>query len=80
MHLNPAEYVVHCFGGVRKAGKALGRTASAVSKWNRSDKNLGCGGRIPSRMQDVILQVAKIQGLDITAEDLVLGREVEDKK
>jgi hypothetical protein len=80
MHLNPAQYVVHCFGGVRKAGIALGRTASAISKWNKSDKNFGCGGRIPSRMQEVILEVARIKKLDITAQDLVLGREVADVK
>lgn len=79
MHLTPAEYVINVFGGVRKSGRALGRTASAISKWTRSDKNGGCGGRIPSRMQEIILQVARIQKLDITPEDLVTGRDVSEK-
>jgi hypothetical protein len=78
MHLTPAEYVVEIFGGVRKAGVALGRTASSISKWKKSDKNGGCGGRVPSRMQEVVLQVARIKKLDITAEDLINGRDVAD--
>ncbi len=80
MHLSPAEYVIHVFGGVRKAGRALGRTGSAISNWNRSRKNGGCGGLIPSRMQEVVLQVAEINGLDIKPEDLISGREVIEKQ
>lgn len=78
MHLNPAEYVVYVFKGVRKAGLALGRSAAAVSKWNKSKKNKGSGGRIPSVAQLSILKVAKKRGLDITPEDLVIGREVKE--
>ena len=80
MHLTPAEYVVHVFGGVRKAGRALGRSGGAVSNWNKSQKNGGCGGLIPTRMQSIVLQIAKIQGLDITTEDLISGREVSETK
>lgn len=78
MHLNPAEYVVRVFGGVRKSGEAIGRSAAAVSKWNKSKKNKGSGGRIPSVAQLAILKVAKRRGLDITPQDLIFGREVKE--
>jgi len=78
MHLNSAEYVIKVFGGVRKAGIAIGRSASAVSKWNKPNSEKGSDGRIPSIAQLAILKVAKRRGLDITPEDLIFGREIKE--
>ncbi len=68
---SPAAWVIKVFGGVRPAGRALGRSHAAVSKWTAK---YGSNGRVPSGMQSVILKTAKKLKLDITAEDLVNGR------
>lgn len=70
--LSPAEYVIKVFGGVRKTAAALGYVPSAISKWRWQG-----GGNIPTVAQELIYDIAREQGLDITAEDLIKGREVE---
>ncbi len=75
MHLPPAEHVIAVFGGVRKAGRALKYQASTVSSWRPKGR---CKGRIPSKAMGRILQVARRRQLDITANDLLLGRDVPD--
>lgn len=67
--LNPAEYIIRVFKGVRATGRAVGRAPGNVSKWRKS-------GRIPSAVQEKILEVAKEKKLDIRPGDLVAGREV----
>jgi len=76
MQLSPAQYIIYVFGGVRKAGLAIGRSAAAISKWNKSKKNKGTDGRIPGPAQMDILNVAMRRKLDITADDLIHGRKV----
>ena len=78
-HLNPAEYVIRKFGGVRKAAKAIGRDPGAVSKWRQPKEKRGSGGSIPSAAQRAILKAAAELGLDITADDLINGRTVRTK-
>lgn len=75
--LTPAEYIVHVFGGVRAAARALGRSPCQISKWKSPEDAKGCGGRIPSKAQKSALDAAKTKGLDLTAEDLIVGREIE---
>ena len=77
MRLNPAEYVIHMFDGVRPLARAIKKSPSTVCLWrsNRSRKN-GQKGRIPSSSHLPILKQAHINGLDITADDLIYGREV----
>lgn len=69
MHMTPAQYVIHIFKGVRATARAVGRTPSSVSKWQKA--------RIPSGAHRKILDVAKERGLDLTSNDLVYGRTVE---
>lgn len=77
MRLNPAEYVIHMFDGIRPLARAIKKSPSTVCLWrkNRSRKN-GHKGRIPSSSHLPILNEAKIRGLDITADDLIYGREL----
>jgi len=70
MHLSPAEYVIHVFGGVRATARAVGRYPNAVCRWKKKS------GHIPSAAQRVILSVAKKNNLSITPNDLVYGKEV----
>lgn len=77
--LSPAAYVVQVFGGVRKTADAINRTPGAVSLWFRSKERKGCAGGVPRSAQHAILEVAKVRGLDITANDLIYGREIQEE-
>lgn len=70
MHLNPTQYVVKCFGGVRKTAKAIGRSPAAICQWNNR------GGSIPSAAQLLIIKAAKKRKIKITPDDLILGRKI----
>ena len=71
MRLSPAEFVIHQFGGVRKTARALDKTPSTISKWQHNNS-----GVIPTKNMVSILSKADSLGLDITADDLVHGREI----
>jgi hypothetical protein len=59
------------FGGVRKLARALNRDPAAVSRWQKS-------GIVPTSIQRRLLEMAWERGIDITAHDIVFGREVND--
>jgi hypothetical protein len=69
MHITPVQCVIKAFGGVRKTARAIGRTPGAISLWKHRDW-------IPSEISALVLKKARESGLDLTAEDVVLGREV----
>jgi len=69
MHLNPTEYFIHTFGGLRPAAMSINRTPSAVCQWRRH-------GMIPTAAMREIMLAAKAKGLDVTANDLVFGRKI----
>lgn len=71
MKLKPAEYVIKEFGGVRATARVIGYTPEAISKWRYQGR-----GRVPSGVQELILDKAVEMGRDITARDLIKGREV----
>lgn len=76
MKMNPAEYVIHIFGGVRPTARALRRDASGVCRWTKARSRGGRGGNVPSLLQREILALAEKKGLDITPTDLIYGRQV----
>lgn len=78
MFLKPAEYIIHVFGGITAAANAIGLDKSSVHKWKRPKENKGCDGLIPTHAQQKIIAIAKEKGLDITPNDLILGREVDE--
>lgn len=71
----PAEHVIAVCGGTTKTASLFGFLATNVSAWKKAKERGGYGGQIPRSKQQVILLKAKELGLDITAEDLILGRE-----
>ena len=77
MHLRPADYVIHIFGGVRATARALGRSPSSVSRWQTYTNRDGVVGAIPSALQALILDRAEELDLDISAVDLIQGRKIE---
>jgi len=70
-----AECLIAAFGGVIKAANSLNKCPTEVSRLKRSKDKGGCGGDVPRSWQKAALQIAKERGLDLTAEDLILGRE-----
>jgi len=74
MSLSPAEYVIQVFGGVRATARAIGRSPSSISKWQKPRSQGGSDGCVPNAAQRIILEQAKKQGLDITPGDLIYGR------
>jgi hypothetical protein len=66
--LTPAEIVITTFGGVRATARELGCDPSAVSRWKRT-------GHIPNLYQRRILELAWSRGVDLTAHDLIFGRQ-----
>ncbi len=73
-HLNPAEYVIHVFRGVRAAARAIGCNPSAVSRWRTSKDRAGFFGSVPALYQRKIHAKAKELDLDINSDDLDFGR------
>jgi hypothetical protein len=70
-HTSPVELAIDLFGGVRKLARALGRDPAAVSRWQKS-------GVVPTSIQRRLLELAWERGINITAHDIVFGREVND--
>lgn len=69
MHLSPPQWVIRTVGGLRPTGRFAGRSHTSVHQWVEK-------GVIPPDSQITILRKARDEGLDITAEDLILGRTV----
>jgi len=78
MHLSPAAYVLMIFNGVRATARVAGRSPSSVCKWNKPKEQRGTNGLIPTKAQPILLDKARDLGLDLTAEDLIFGREVNE--
>lgn len=70
-HISPAGLAIDMFGGVRKLARALNRDPAAVSRWQKS-------GVVPTSVQRRLLELAWERGIDITAHDMIFGREVND--
>jgi hypothetical protein len=70
-HTSPVELAIDMFGGVRKLARALNRDPAAVSRWQKS-------GIVPTSVQRRLLELAWERGIDISAHDIVFGREVND--
>ena len=65
----PLQVVIEEFGGVRALGRAISKDPSAISKWGRRH---GC---IPATEQKKVLQRAWDLGYQISAHDLIFGKE-----
>jgi len=66
-HQTPVEIVIEAFGSATAVAKAIGRSPAAVSRWRSR-------GRIPSKVQQLLLDAAKVRGIDLTCQDIVQGR------
>ena len=67
--MNPAQTVVHLFGGRQKVAHALGIDPVSVWRWLDRDDGL-----IPSHHHKPLLAAAKERKIKLTPSHLVLGR------
>lgn len=65
----PSQLVVSAFGGVRPAARVLECEPSTISRWGRT-------GLVPAHFQKLVLSKAWEHGIDLTAHDIIFGREV----
>lgn len=69
--VTPGEILMYEFGSASVAAKKLGVSRWSVYKWARAGRWDG----ISQAMMQKILEVAREEGLNITAEDLIHGRD-----
>ena len=67
-HMTPVQLAIQGFGGVRRLAKVIDRDPAAVSRWQRS-------GIVPSAAQKQLLEIAWERGIQLTAHDIIFGRE-----
>lgn len=79
MYVTPAQHVINTFKGVRAAARIIGCGPMTVSRWCFPKEKKGGEGRVGSAFQKTILLKARALGLDLTAEDLILGREISEE-
>jgi hypothetical protein len=68
VRITPVDLVIQSFGGVRAAARVLKLDPATVSRWQQS-------GRVPAKRQENVLQLAWERGIDLTAHDLIFGRQ-----
>jgi hypothetical protein len=68
INLTPVQLAIQSFGGVRRLAKAIDRDPAAVSRWQRN-------GIVPSAAQRQLLETAWERGIEITAHDIIFGRQ-----
>jgi hypothetical protein len=65
----PAHTIINLLGGVRAVSRALGISAAAVTRWQKShtaDDKRGCDGVIPEFRRPALLALAKEMNVRIT--------------
>lgn len=79
-YLTPAEIAIKLFGGARPLSRSICHNDEVAFRWKRikSENGNGCGGQIPVKYIKRILEVARERGIDLTPNDLVMGRTIEE--
>ena len=65
----PVQLLIAEFGGVRALARAVHRDAASVSRWQKGD------GLVPTSMQKKVLETAWDNNINISAHELIFGRE-----
>jgi hypothetical protein len=66
--ITPVQLAIQSFGGVRRLAKAIDRDPAAISRWQKN-------GIVPSAAQRRLLQIAWERGIELTAHDIIFGRD-----
>lgn len=76
--LPPAHFIVMQFGSVTATAKAIGVTKYCVSRWQHPRGKKKDEWALPGVQLKKILIAARERGIDITPEDLIFGRVVDE--
>jgi hypothetical protein len=71
--MTPAELVISRFGGTRELARQLEVSPSTVQRWKMPHDKGGLSGRVPSARMCDLLSLAEKLGIQLTADELVLG-------
>jgi hypothetical protein len=72
MKETPADLVIRLFDGVRPLARLLKRNPSSIVRWRKPRESGGTGGAIPSRVQGLLLDLAKKRGIPLSGDDLIM--------
>ena len=64
----PVQLLIAEFGGVRALARSVHRDAASISRWQNS-------GLVPTSMQKKVLETAWDNNINISAHELIFGRE-----
>lgn len=69
MDMTQADHIIEKCGGVAVVCQITGVDKSRVHRWRTPKERGGSGGFIPARHHPVILQGARLRGIDLTPDD-----------
>lgn len=72
-YLTPAQYLIHTFLGLRRAARAVGIDPSNLCRWAQRPE-----GYIPAQVQLKVIKAAKERGVELTSDDIIYGKMIED--
>jgi len=64
----PVQLLIAEFGGVRALARSVHRDAASISRWQKS-------GLVPTNMQKKVLETAWDNNINISAHELIFGRD-----
>ena len=71
--MRPADIVISRFNGVRALARLLGKDPSTIHRWRMPAVKGGLDGRVPSAAQAKLMELARLQGVQLTADELISG-------
>lgn len=78
-NIAPANLVIERFGGVRPLARLLNKNQSTIHRWKMPTEAGGLGGRIPSKAQIEILNLAEKHGILLLPEEIITGGKKQKK-
>jgi hypothetical protein len=73
--MNPASDIVRKLGGPEVVSRITETASTAPYRWQHAKEKGGTGGLIPQRYHRLLLDYAKENAIDLTAEDFLPVRE-----
>lgn len=70
----PASSIISRLGGEAEVSRIAGTAYTAPYRWQHRREKGGTGGQIPQRYHRVLLDHARAQGIDLTADDFLPPR------
>lgn len=66
---SPAARVIRKCGGIERTAHLVGRHRSVVNRWLLPPEKGGTGGKVPGKHQDILLEKALTEGIDLRPDD-----------